>query len=588
MRYLFILYLFIALAFADQTVVKIGTLAKRGADVTIRKWNPTAQYLSAQLPQYKFEIVPIDFDSVFTTVQNGEVDFILANPGFYVVLEYKYGAQRIATLVNKHISGLLQKEFGGVIFTHIDNKERYNTLDSVKGSRFGAVAEKSLGGWQMAWRELVDNGIDKDDDFKSLTFEGTHDNVVYAILRKEIDVGTVRTDTLERMALEGKINIDDFHIINAQHYKGFPFFISTKLYPEWPFAKLKDTSDDLSKQVAIALMKMPSDSNAAKIASIGGWNTPLSYQPVHTAFKILEIPPYYQPIEFWAVISKYWGWILFYLFCALIGIGMLIYQFRLTNFLKKTQNELVQTEKMASLGRLVAGIAHEVNTPIGIGVTAASHLKKEIQQFQKSYQNESLTKSSFEEFIDTSLQSSNILLNNMERAADIIQNFKQVSVDQSSDEIRQFFLKEYLESIVINMKPTLKKYANTIEILCPENLQIESNPGVFYQIFSNMIMNTLIHGLEDKKHIHITIDVQLKGDDLTIVYKDDGKGVNKENLSKIFDPFFTTRRSLGGSGLGTHIIYNLVTQKLHGKITAESEENKGLKFIMHFKGIKHV
>ena len=243
---------------------------------------------------------------------------------------------------------------------------------------------------------------------------------------------------------------------------------------------------------------------------------------------------------------------------------------------------------MAALGRLVAGIAHEVNTPIGIGVTAASHLKKEIKNFNESYKNESLTKNAFEDFIDTSIQSSDILLNNLERAAHIIQNFKQVSVDQSSDKIRSFPLKEYLDSIIINLKPTLKQSSPLIEILCPQSLQIESNPGAFYQIFTNLIMNSIIHGFEDKKNGHIIIEVHPKGNDIEIIYKDNGNGISKDHLAKLFDPFFTTRRSLGGSGLGTHIIYNLVTQKLHGTIKAKSDEGEGLTFIMHFKGIKHV
>lgn len=588
MRFILIFVFSFGMLLANEPSVKIGVLAKRGYEISHKKWDATAQYLSKQIPGYSFEIIPIDFKDVFETVAAGKVDFILANSGYYVVLESQYGAQRITTLVNKHITGLTQKEFGGVLFTHIDNKDRFNTIEDIRDTSFGAVNKNSLGGWQMAWRELVEHDIDKDKDLTSLRFFGTHDKVVYAVLNKEVEIGTVRTDTLERMALEEKIDLNKIHIIDPKSYENFPFLISTRLYPEWPLAKLKHTSDELSKQVAIALMQMSSSCEAAMTANIDGWSTPLSYQPVHACFKVLEIPPYYQPIEFWKVIDKYKFWIVFYLFGAVAGISMLVYQVRLTSFLRKTQNELVQTEKMAALGRLVAGIAHEVNTPIGIGVTAASHLKKEIKNFNESYQNESLTKNAFEDFIDTSLQSSDILLNNLERAANIIQNFKQVSVDQSSDKIRNFFLKEYLDSIVINLKPTLKQSSPLINILCPQSLQIESNPGAFYQIFTNLIMNSMIHGFEDKKNGHIIIEVHPKGNDIEIIYKDNGKGMSKDDLAKIFDPFFTTRRSLGGSGLGTHIIYNLVTQKLHGTITAKSEEGQGLTFIMYFKGIKHV
>ncbi len=585
MHYLVLFLLMTSLVCSNEHTVKIGVLAKRGTEHTFKRWNPTADYLSQEIPAYTFEIVPLPFKDIFDAVKNKKVDFMLANSGFYVVLEHDYGAQRITTLVNKHVTGLIQKEFGGVIFTHIDNKERFNTLESIKGTHFGAVNEKSLGGWQMAWRELVEQDMDKDDDLASVRFLGTHDKVVHAVLNKEIDVGTVRTDTIERMALENKIDLNKIHVINPKHYDHFPFLISTRLYPEWPLAKLRHTPDDLSKQVAIALMKMPSDHEAAVIGRVEGWYTPLSYQPVHTCFQVLQIPPYYHTISFLDVLQKYWMWILFYLLLALAGIAMIIYQFRLTKFLKETQDELVQTEKMAALGRLVAGVAHEINTPIGIGVTAASHLKKEIKEFNDEYKNESLTQSAFESFIDTSVQSSEIILNNLERAANMIQNFKQVSVDQTSETTREFLLKEYLESIIINLKPTLKQHAHTIDIICPPTLMIESAPGVFYQIFSNLIMNSVIHGFEEKENGHITITVRYNenSSNIEITYKDDGKGMDKEGLKKIFDPFFTTKRSSGGSGLGTHIIYNLVTQKLHGTILARSHVGKDMVFIMNLK-----
>ncbi len=584
----FLIFLFgFNLLVAQNSIVKIGVLAKRGAAVTYKKWDHTAHYLSQKIPGKKFQIVPIDFKDIFNYVKEKKVDFILANSGFYVELEYKYGAQRITTLINKHISGLTQKEFGGVILTHRDNSKRFNRIEDLEGVTFAAVNEKSLGGWQMAWRELVEHGIER-EDLKKLVFKGTHDNVVYAVLNKEVDAGTVRTDTLERMALESKIDLGQFHIIDRRHYEDFPFMISTKLYPEWPLAKLKHTSDELSKAVAVALMQMRSESKAALTAHIEGWGTPLSYQPVHDCFKILQIPPYFHKIEFWEVVQKYWHWILFYMILAIGGISMFIYQLRLTNHLKATQNELVQTEKMAALGRLVAGISHEINTPIGIGVTAASHLKKETEQFNRNYKEDNITKSSFEAFIDTSLQSSEMILHNLDRAAQLIKSFKQISVDQSSDEVREFNIKEYLESVVTSLKPTLKKTSHSIDIHCNETITIESNPGVFYQIFSNLIMNSLIHGFEDIEKGHILIEVKASPDALTIIYQDDGNGLSKENLAKLFDPFYTTKRGSGGSGLGTHIVYNLVTQKLHGTIAADSEVGKGLTYILHFKGVKYV
>lgn len=588
MKFIISLFLFSTLLLSNEHTIKIGVLAKRGAEVAFKKWNPTAQYLSEHIKSNKFKIIPLSFSDIFKAVENKEIDFILANSGFYVELEYQYGAQRICTLVNKHISGLTQTKFGGVLITHIDNKDKYNTIDDLVDTNFAAVNVKSLGGWQMAWRELVEHGLDIESDLKSLVFKGTHDKVVYSVLNKESDIGTIRTDTIERMAIEGKIDLNLFHFVAIKKYDDFPYVISTKLYPEWPIAKLKHTSDKLSKKVAIALMNMKSESSAAKSAKIFSWNTPLSYQPVHECFKILKIPPYFQKIDFIDVVNKYWHWILFYIFLAISGISMLFHQIRLTQNLKNTQEELIQTEKMASLGRLVAGVAHEINTPIGVGVTAASHLQKETNNFNKKYLNEDITQSTFEKYVSTSLKSSAIILDNLSRASDLIKSFKQISVDQSSDVIRDFNLKKYMQSIIDSLKPTMKHTDYKVELICDENINIVSNPGVYSQIFSNLIMNTIIHGFEGKKEGTITIKISREAKDLHIIYMDDGKGMSKEDLSKVFDPFFTTKRGSGGSGLGANIIYNLVTQKLYGTIQAESEPNIGLKFTMNFKGVKYV
>lgn len=586
-RFLLILLLFTFFVWANNETIKIGVLAKRGSTVTFKKYNETAKYLSEHIPGFKFVIVPIPFNNIFNVVEHKSVDFILANSGFYVELEYRFGVQRITTLVNKHISGASLKTFGGVIFTHMDNVNKFNTLEDIKGHTFLAVNEHSFGGWQTAWREISEAGIDVKDDIK-LSFSGTHDKTVYDVLAKKYEVGTVRTDTLERMTLEGKIDLSEVHIINRKYYDDFPFMISTELYPEWPFAKLKHTSDSLSKQVAIALMNMRADDSAAKASSISSWGTPLSYQPVHDCFKELEIPPYFHEIKFLDAVEKYWVWIFVVSFFAVSGVSMFLYQLRLTNNLRNTQDELVQTEKMASLGRLVAGISHEINTPIGIGVTAASHLKKEVQSFKKEFENESLTKSNFLEYIDHFSQSSGLILANLDRAAQLIQSFKQVSVDQSSDGIRTFDLKEYLNEIVLSLRPMLKAKNPMITINCPDAVKITSYPGAFYQVISNLIMNSMIHGFSERDDGKVTIDVEYYQHHLLIRYKDNGKGMSPTDIKKVFDPFFTTRRGFGGSGLGTHIVFNLVTQKLQGAITAQSEKGEGLTYIMHFKGIKDV
>ncbi|MEJ2155038.1 MAG: response regulator [Desulfobacteraceae bacterium] len=272
--------------------VRIGVLAKRGLDHCEAKWSPTAVYLSESIAGYRFEIVPLDFASISHAVARKSVDFILTNPSFYVDLEDRYGVHAIATLINR-MHGGDHTVFGGVIFTRSDNAT-LDTLHDLRGKRFMAVKGTSLGGWRMALREMKSAGISLPREFKSLAFGGTHDAVVMAVLRGEVDAGTVRTDTMERMAAAGKIDLTTFRIlnINAPARDSLGILCSTRLYPEWPLAKLSHTSDKISEKVAHALFQMKDDSPAAVAAKCAGWTYPLSYHPVRDCLKELQLGPY--------------------------------------------------------------------------------------------------------------------------------------------------------------------------------------------------------------------------------------------------------------------------------------------------------
>ena len=248
--------------------------------------------------------------------------------------------------------------------------------------------------------------------------------------------------------------------------------------------------------------------------------------------------------------------------------------------LRATQNQLVEAEKMAALGGLVAGVAHEINTPVGVGVTAASLLEDKTAAFRKTYQGGQMKRSDLEKYLDTAEQSSQMLLRNLNRAAELIQSFKQVAVDQSSEERREFRVKQYLEEILLSLRPHLKKTQHSIHINGDERLTLDSYPGAFAQIVTNLVMNSLLHAYEQDDAGQLTFTFEQSNNRFTLEYIDDGRGISKENLSRIFDPFFTTKRNQGGSGLGLHIIYNLVTQKLGGTIHCESEEGAGTKFII--------
>ncbi len=243
--------------------------------------------------------------------------------------------------------------------------------------------------------------------------------------------------------------------------------------------------------------------------------------------------------------------------------------------LRLTQEQLVQTEKMASLGGLVAGIAHEINTPVGVGVTAASTLHAKTAALNEEYAANKLTNSGLHRYIELATQSAEIILSNLNRAAELIQSFKQVAVDQSSSEKRQFPVKHYLNEVLLSLRPKLKKTKLNVVIDCDDELVMHSYPGALAQIMTNLIMNSLNHAYEQDESGTLTIAVTVKEDKIHLVYSDDGKGMPPDHVKRVFDPFFTTKRGAGGSGLGMHIVFNLVTQQLGGTVSLQSEVGKG-------------
>ena len=250
--------------------------------------------------------------------------------------------------------------------------------------------------------------------------------------------------------------------------------------------------------------------------------------------------------------------------------------------LRVAQNQLVQQEKMASLGGLVAGVAHEINTPVGVGVTAASHLNQEVRALSKAVQDNTLSKPRFEQALRTFEQASDIILLNLTRAADLINSFKRVAVDQSSDERRHVKLKAYIEEVLLSLKPKLKTTKHRIELDCADDIDVVTTPGALSQILTNLVVNAIIHAYEPDKSGLMTIRIQREGERIELKFSDDGRGISADHMARIFDPFFTTRRGQGGTGLGLHIVFNLVHQTLSGTIQVDSELGQGTTFTILF------
>jgi signal transduction histidine kinase/predicted ATPase len=240
--------------------------------------------------------------------------------------------------------------------------------------------------------------------------------------------------------------------------------------------------------------------------------------------------------------------------------------------LQETQKQLIEAEKMASLGSLVAGIAHEVNTPIGVAFTAATFLQDQSRKTE-------LDRRGIEESAD-------LILRNLKRAVELIGSFKQVAVDQASEALRLFDLRQYLEDVVVSLRPRLKQSRVTVAIDIAPGLELKGYPGVLSQIFTNLISNSLIHGYDEGSEGAVRIEGGVKEGMVTLLYRDDGKGMDARTAKHVFDPFFTTRRGSGGSGLGMHIVYNLVTGKLGGSIECESAPARGVCFTIRFPSVQ--
>jgi two-component system, NtrC family, sensor kinase len=246
--------------------------------------------------------------------------------------------------------------------------------------------------------------------------------------------------------------------------------------------------------------------------------------------------------------------------------------------LKMMQDKLVESEKMSALGTLVAGVAHEINTPVGTSVTLASTLADETTQLMATLAQGQLKRSDFQAYLEITAESTSLLLANLNRAGELVQSFKQVAVDQASLDRRTFSVKAYLEEVAMSLSPHIRKTLHTLNVTGDDLLEIDSCPGVIAQIATNLVTNSLNYAFKPEEQGQLQFAIAREGDRLRITYSDNGCGIPAENLSKIFNPFFTTGRHQGGTGLGLHIVYNLVTQTLRGQIDVRSAVDEGTHF----------
>ncbi|TAD90685.1 MAG: hypothetical protein EAZ99_05195 [Alphaproteobacteria bacterium] len=255
--------------------------------------------------------------------------------------------------------------------------------------------------------------------------------------------------------------------------------------------------------------------------------------------------------------------------------------------LQTAQEDLVQAERLASLGGLVAGVAHEINTPVGTALTAVTALREQLDGFRSLHASGRLTRSELERFLAGVDLGTDFVFANVRRAAELVASFKQVAVDRTSEQERQFHLVAYLQDVLNSLRPRLRRTPHTVELVGPEELEIVSYPGALSQILTNFITNALMHAFEEDTKGHIRIEVRSPSEperhgEVELSVSDDGVGINPALIKRVFEPFVTSRRGSGGTGLGLHIVYNLVTARLGGRISVESTPGQGTRFVIRF------
>jgi len=247
--------------------------------------------------------------------------------------------------------------------------------------------------------------------------------------------------------------------------------------------------------------------------------------------------------------------------------------------LRETQASLIEAEKFAALGRLVAGVAHEINNPVGICLTVASTMERKSALFGAEVARGDVRRSSLNDFLETSRDGSAQLVANLNRVAELIQSFKQVADDRISLDQRTFDLGNLTQQVIMSFRPSLREHNLTLDVECQPNLLMNSYPGPYGQLLTILLLNSVVHAFPDGKAGTVAIKVWAFGEDnVELLFSDDGCGMSAEVRRQAFDPFFTTRRHLGSTGLGLHILRNIVTNRLGGRLNLDSSPGAGTKF----------
>lgn len=566
----------------------IGVLAFRGEKDAKSKWYETIKYLNAKIPNVNFKMKPFTLPQMRHAVAKNTVDFVLTNPGNYIELESEFGVSRIVTLDSgKGIESGMKGTIGSAIVVRTDQQD-LRSISDLDGRSLMAVSKHAFGGFQVAWWVLENHKINPFKDLSQLKFVGfPQDNIAYSVINGEVDAGILSACVLEEMETEGKIKKGDLRVLHPQTYAHFPCKTSSKLYPDWPFTKLRSTSNNLAKRVAQVLLAMPADSKASRSGGYTGWTIHMEYQSVHELFRGLQIGPYswMQITNFQELWQRYRHWIVIFVLSMIWGVWHIVRVEHLVSLrtrqlskaninLKKEmderqkaeervrlhQSELAHVSRISAAGELASGMAHEINQPLS---AINSYAHGMVWRLQAGEMN------TIEQ-----IEVAQLISKQAEQAGAIIQRFHgflrkkkviftAVNTNKAIEEAIELFSTEARKK-----KITIELHlSKQLPPVYGEMIQIE-------QVFLNLMRNAMeAMSQQDEEFRILHIYSEVINNKIIVKFQDNGPAITDKTAAQFFDPFFTTKDD--GMGLGLSISRSIV-ESHGGELVLQEYTSNGL------------
>lgn len=564
--------LLLAAAAEAATPLRIGILAPEGEAEAFADWRPVGDALGRALPEYSVAIEYFNLGGLRDAVAARRLDFAITNSGHYVELEAAYGIHRIATLDNARVPSPDRAVASAVVVRA--GRTDLGTLADLRGQRLLAVDERAFGGYQLAWHALHQRGIDPRRDLAELRFTGFPlQAIVKAVAAGRADAGVVRACVLEDMAARGEIRLADFRVLDAPAGDGYPCLRSTELYPDWPFAALRDTPHALAKRVASALLAMPAGAEGL------AWTVPTDYQPIHTLFRELRAGPYAYLHEdsLEAFLTRYRGW---FLFAFALLAGWLVHTVRVEQRVHARTRELrealeardemarqarIQQEKLdhlarlGILGELSSMLAHELNQPLSAIGNFARGIERRIEAGRMEP--------------EPLLEASREVAEQADRAREIMQRIRAFTRKREGRR-EPVALADAVDGAVNlfagigERAPAVAVDVHDAAVVLADRLQIE-------QVLLNLLKNGM-DAMQDlaPEERRLRIDCRRDGPDCRVCVLDRGVGLDAQGRAHLFEPFYTTKPD--GMGLGLSLCKRIV-EAHGGRLWAEpGEEGRGL------------